>query len=357
MTVRERFLKTMHYQNPDRIPIWDFGFWSETIPTWWEQGLPKDIHIPHYFGMDRDMEWAPINLGMIPKFEVEILERDENTELRHDENGILARHSLKGSSIPQYLEFPVKNREDFEAMKKRHDPRSPKRYPMWWEDQKRCWKGRDYALTISVGGFFNWARSWMGLENLCMAFYDDPDLVHAIFDFMADFVIELVTPALEQVDFDLGAYAEDMAYRKTSMISADMFRKFMKEPYLRINNLLRKHGIDIIYVDSDGNIEELIPLWMETGINCMKPVEVGVWDTDVVRLRKEYGRDLLMLGGIDKRALMKDKKAVEAEVMAKVPPLLEDGGYIPHVDHRVPPDVPLKNYMYYLELVKKLAGA
>jgi len=193
----------------------------------------------------------------------------------------------------------------------------------------------------------------MGLENVSLAFYDDPRLVHDMLDFLADFYVETIHPALDELELDYATFWEDMAYTKASLISPKMFQEFLTEPYAKVTSLLREHGIDIIIVDSDGRIDELVPLWLEAGVNCMFPVEGRC--NDPVAVRREYGRDLLMIGGIDKLALMRDRKAIEDEVISKVPYLISQGGYIPTVDHRVPPDVPFANYLCYLELVEKIA--
>ena len=74
---------------------------------------------------------------------------------------------------------------------------------------------------------------------------------------------------------------------------------------------------------------------------------------DPVALRKRYPC-LIIMGGVDKRVLAKDKKAIEGEVMSKVPYLIKTGGYFPDVDHAVPADVTLENYRYFLELIRKL---
>ena len=110
-----------------------------------------------------------------------------------------------------------------------------------------------------------------------------------------------------------------------------------------------------ILVDSDGNVNELIPLWLECDINYIWPLEVAAGN-DAVALRKQYGKDLILGGNIDKRALIKGKEAIREEVMSKVPFLLEQGGYFPTVDHRVPPDVTLENYQYYINTMREVAG-
>ena len=139
------------------------------------------------------------------------------------------------------------------------------------------------------------------------------------------------------------------------MISPAMMRKFMMPRYQKITDLLHSYGVDIIFLDSDGNVEQLVPLWLEVGINYIWPFEVAAGN-DAVALRKKYGKDLIIAGTIDKRALIKGKEATREEVMSKVPFLLEQGGYFPSVDHVVPPDVPFENYCYYFNLMREVAG-
>ena len=123
--------------------------------------------------------------------------------------------------------------------------------------------------------------------------------------------------------------------------------------YKRVTEHFRKHGIHHLFLDSDGNLEVLIPLLIECGITSIFPLEQAA-GMDPVKLRKEYGKNLTFAGGIDKRALIKDKKAIEEELLGKVPRLLEQGGYFPSLDHTFPPDISYENFLYYLELKQKL---
>ena len=117
---------------------------------------------------------------------------------------------------------------------------------------------------------------------------------------------------------------------------------------------MRKHGVDIVLLDSDGNIDGLIPLWIEAGINCLWPFEAAA-DMDPVAVRRKYGRALGIIGGIDKRTMAAGGEAIDREVNSKVPYLIETGGFIPTCDHAVPPDVSLDNYRCYLDLIKRIA--
>jgi uroporphyrinogen decarboxylase len=83
----------------------------------------------------------------------------------------------------------------------------------------------------------------------------------------------------------------------------------------------------------------------------MFPLEVGAWGADPVQYRRQYGKELLIMGGFDKHVLQRDKNAICQEVH-RLAPLVEEGGYIGFCDHRVPPDVPLENYIFFLESVR-----
>jgi uroporphyrinogen decarboxylase len=194
----------------------------------------------------------------------------------------------------------------------------------------------------------------MGTVDACTVFYDDPAFAEELLDFYTDFTMETIHQALHEVDIDYFNIFEDMAGKGGPLVSPRIFRKFMLPRYRRIADFVRSHGVEFVAMDSDGDVRALIPLIMEAGINILWPLEIaaGVEPLDV---RKEYGRDLRLWGGIDKRELAKGRKEVEHELMRQVPALLEDGGYIPHVDHDVPPDVPYDNFLYYLELKRRIA--
>jgi uroporphyrinogen decarboxylase len=102
-------------------------------------------------------------------------------------------------------------------------------------------------------------------------------------------------------------------------------------------------------LDSDGNVEELIPCWLEVGINFIYPMEVAA-GMDVVALRRKFGKQLLIGGGMDKRVLASNKPAIKRMVEEKTP-LMKEGGYVPGCDHAMPPDIPWENYLYYRQLL------
>jgi uroporphyrinogen decarboxylase len=207
---------------------------------------------------------------------------------------------------------------------------------------------------IQVGGYYGFARGLMGMEGLSMAFYDQPKLIEEIFEHRTEYVSQIIEKALMEFRPDFAEFWEDMAFKSGSLVSPILYRKLAVKHYRRITDLLRRYGVDIILLDSDGNVDDLIPIWIDGGINCIWPLEVAS-DMDPVAIRKKYGKNLGLIGAIDKRAMAKGKKAIDTEVMSKVPYLIGNGGFIPTCDHAVPPDVSLENYQYYLDLIHRLA--
>jgi len=358
MTSRERFLATMLGGAPDRIPFLFGGPRQSTFEAWYQQGLSRDTDFWKLVGPD-EHQGLPLNLGPLPAFEPVVIEETKRHKIWIDELGA-KRIDHKYLPTPgfvtrKWLEFPVKNRADFREMLRRYDPATPERLPADWEERKAKYRGRSFILSATIPSMFWRVRDWVGFENLCVMFHDDPALVHEMMEYVADFNIEVLRRALDGLDLDFLFFNEDMAYKTASMISPAMVREFMWPRYRKLVRFLRDQGVSLLVMDCDGHIGELIPLWLEVGIDTVSPVEIAAHN-DPVAYRKQYGKRLGMFGGIDKRELRFDKARVKREVMSKVPWLVEQGRYIPQVDHGVPPDVPLRNFLYMCALIKEIAA-
>lgn len=157
---------------------------------------------------------------------------------------------------------------------------------------------------------------------------------------------------LDYTDIDVFGFWEDMAYKNGPLLNPKLVRKYMLPRYNRVVKFLNSYGVRWISLDSDGNINSLIPIWLEAGINVLYPFEVQA-GMDVIKVRKTYGRELRIWGGIDKRAIAAGPSAIDAE-LERVAPLMKEGGYVPAPDHSLPPDVSFYNYCYYMEKLKAL---
>ena len=358
MTERDRWVRAMHYQSVDHVPDEEFGYWAETLTTWHDQGLPNHIvtdpMADRYFGFNR-RDHVPLNLGLLPNFKYEIVEEKEDHRIIVDEAGVTCLIRTDGSSsIPKYLKFPIETRADWDRFKERLDPNDPVRYPENWEALKQEWSVRDYPLGVSVGSLFGWLRNWMSFEHVTVTCIDDPAWIHEMMEYLTEFILAVIDRAVREVDLDFADFWEDMAFNMGPMISPAMFKDFMVPRYQRITSFLKEHGVDVVYVDCDGKIDELVALWMDGGVNCMFPLEIQS-GSDPYPYREKYGERLLLLGGVDKTRLIAGKDEIRKEI-DRIAPLVQAGGYIPHADHRCPPDVTLENYRFYLDLKRKTFG-
>lgn len=386
---RERCLRIMNFEKCGWTMLWEFGYWAGTIKRWYKEGLPRRKGIPghiadgvsvagegiaspefdfpvdsdvhDYFGFDKGITKVPVNNWVFPPFEERIIQEDNETITVVDDMGVKKKDRKDHLSMPIYLDWPVKNRQDFETIKERFVPKLEGRVPNNWAELIREYRNRDYPLSLGgiPFGFFGSVRYLMGFVNLCVAYHEDPQLIKDILSFLTDFWIELWSQILPEIEVDFLNIWEDMCYKTGPLISPEMFREFMMLPYKKIINFVKDFGVKHIFVDSDGDVRKLIPAFIECGVTGIFPLEVNA-GMDVISIRKEFPR-LQMMGGLDKTAIAKGKEYIDKEVETKLSFMLRRGGYIPTTDHLVPPDVLWENYVYYRgrikEMVKRLSNS
>ena len=355
MNSKERYYATTHFAPVDHPFQWEMGPYEETLKRWRKEGLPEDSNWYLYGGYDR-FETAPVNPHLCPGFEVETLEEDAAYEIYRDADGVIKK-KLKGvppPAMPQYLDYPLKGREQWPDFQRRLNPNSPARFPPHWDSVKRQYENRDFPLGINAGSLYGWLRNWIGVEGVSYLLYDDRAFVEQAAEEVADCILGVLDRALDGMQYDFAVFWEDMAGKGGPLISPRHYRQIFVPHYRRITDRLRQAGIEIMMLDSDGNVEDLIPIWLDLGIQFIYPMEVAA-GMDVVALRKQYGRNLIIGGGMDKRILASTKAAVRDMVEEKVP-LLREGGYVPGCDHAMPQDIPWENYLYYRQLVMSMCG-
>jgi hypothetical protein len=355
MNGRERFRKIAGGEAGVFLPYnlnyaW---FMDETLDVWADEGMPQAESPREFFGLDEIRFGGGAPYTPFPAFEEQIISEDAETRVVRDSLGLVKRvyRENENSKMPQWLEFPIGSRADFREFARRLDPDSPERFGAGWERLKEDAGARDYPLGVAPGSFYGHTlQRWVGTENLCMLFYDDPSFVHEMMEYLEGFFLALVQRAVEDVEFDFASFGEDIAFKGRAFMSPAMFREFIQPHYVSITEVLRSNGVETVFVDSDGYVDELIPMWMEVGINGFSPLEVAA-GTDAEQLKSRYGNDIVLAGNIDKRALAAGGGELEREI-DKARRLCDSGGYFPAVDHSVPPDVPMANFRHLVESLR-----
>jgi len=377
MNTRDRFNKVLLFQKPDRHPLFEFFyFWEETIDRWCSEGLPQKpiaVHFPfgaekalewwreygrsalEYFGLD---EWQvfPIDSGPIPSFTPKVLVETNRYIVKRNPDGITWKQfkpAVTRTLSRSFVDFPVKTRDDWERLKDRFDPEDIRRYPKNWDDDdvEEYYEKVEWPIGLWITGFFAQPRQLMGLERFLKVMYRDPKLLRDIIDFWTDFEIELHRKLLMKIKIDFAYIWEDMAETHGPMISPKHFREFILPSYKRLTRFLKRNGVKLVGVDTDGDASVLIPLFIEGGVNLLFPLEVQS-GMDAISMRDEYGKKLAFIGNIDKRIIAGDEEAIRKEVEYKLS-IVDEGGYIPSFDHIVPSNVSFDNYSYYIDLIKR----
>ncbi|MBE2238956.1 MAG: hypothetical protein IAE81_14290 [Caldilineaceae bacterium] len=363
MNYLQRFLNCMDYTSVDQVPNWEAGVWAQTAQRWHAEGLGTgSLHWDWFagessLGMD-PREFIHFTSKMIPAFEQEELATDDDTVTFRDEKGIVRRALKAGSiggarmSMDEYIAFPIVGPADWKDVKKRYPAACAQRYePNWETCRVKGWAQRQHPLIFgpncSTLGFYWVARELLGFEALSFAWYDQPDLMHEIMEFWADFLIETARLVLEHTTLEYICLNEDLAMKTGPLLSPQSYRTFIYPRLCKVIDFYKSHGVRYVCIDTDGNPEKLIPMMLDAGVDALWPLERAA-NQDPHRLRQTYGKSLRLWGGVDKRALAQDRAAIDRHLLS-LQPLIEEGGFIPTVDHTVPPDVSWENFQYYME--------
>ena len=377
MNARERYLEALLFGKPDKVPFHPGGPRESTRAKWRTQGLPEDADWAEYLwdllGIEREPHTPDVSLGLLwdtfrmkPMFEEKVLEHREGHYLVQDWMGNITEISdeFDYTYIRRAVDFvtrkwhdaPVHNRAEWEErMAWRYDADDATRLPEDFLERTEALKERDFPVSLGIAGPFWQMREWLGFEGLCYLMADDPEFIDDLVEFWVHFGMRMLERITDHVQLDSVTFNEDMAYKAHSMISPAMTRRFVLPAYAAWGDLLRSRGCPVVAVDSDGNNETLLPLWVEVGVNVATPMEIAAGN-DLVAYRKQYGKQMAFRGGIDKRAIAAGGDVMREAVMSVVPPLLELGGYIPSCDHGVPPDISWPNFIEYARLLAQLTG-
>ncbi len=382
MTSRERVYAILHYQDYDRMPIVHFGYWRETLQKWaeeghitkeqaenWTDGNEIDYQIADMLGFD--FNWATAftpNVSLDPPFETKIVkEFPDGTKHIQNIYGVIVLDKPDATSIPAEIDHILKDRpsweNEFKHRLKFHPDRVNKAMvnvgggklvpfnkggkEFLIEDK------RDFSYGLYCGSMFGRVRDWLGLENSCYLYADDPELFKEIIDTNAELCYQAVKMTLQTgAKFDFGHFWEDICFKNGPLISPNVFREFVAPHYKRITTLLNQYGIDIVSLDCDGCVDALVPIWLENGVNTMFPIEVGTWGASIRPWREKYGKEIRGVGGVRKVIFAQDRSAIDEEI-ERLKPLVDLGGYIPCPDHRIPPDAKWDLVKYYTDRMRR----
>ena len=358
MNQRERYIKCLKFETTDRIPNMEMGLWPETITRWHHEGLPLWVEnmfqLSDYCKLDKSFnnDWLPINNDIHPGQPFRIVEDKPEWHIVENAIGLRYKQGKQNASIPQYLNFPVKDMADYERILPLLDPNDPGRYSENFDEVLSNMTMRGEIRGIHFTALFGFPREIMGLENYCMAIYEQPELTERILDDRVRMASALYKRILAGRQLDFVQIWEDMAYKSGPLVSPGFMESCMVERYKEICRIFREGGVKLIMMDCDGNIEKIMPIIQKAGIDGIYPCEIAA-GSDPVKLRKKYP-NIALMGGVDKRVLAFEGKEGAKNELRRLQPLIKEGGFIPFIDHFIPPDISYETFLYYIQLKSEL---
>ena len=357
---RGEYLDYMTFRRNDR-PLFTeiFGPIVGLKEEWEAQGAtPEELDFSAFTYRCEARGGIPVSTGQMGGYPPETIEETDDHILTRDGLGRTLKLCKGFATLPLPLDYPVKNMDDWRRIKPWYEF-SEGRFGENWEAVARQHAAAGRVVSVNIPGGFDLPRQLMGDAEVCMAYYEKPDLVHDILTTIGDTAVRVLDRVSATVQIDLLSVHEDMAGKSGSLAGPKQIKEFIKPYYRRVWDMLRDRGARLFDQDSDGDMNGVVDAFLDAGVNCMHPLEPAA-GMDIVALREAYGDRLAFYGGLDKHVIRQSTDAIEAELEYKVPPMVATGGCVLALDHRIPNGTPLENYRFYVrkawEIINRYAG-
>lgn len=384
MTNRERENATLSFLRPERRGVVEETFfpWHLTIDRFAKEGLPSEIaknisksetkfpELQKYFNIawsegvleyEKYLGFDPVRRVdfILPfrRFDEKILEDNSEYTIKSDTTGRHIKYDKK-SGIVEEIRQVITEPEDWERLKAYGNRELLQYYTeenitKVYEQLKEGHERGDYSIRINIEGFFWTPRELLGIEPHLYAFYDYPELIHDINEYILKIYLEKFTKVLEIIPADVVYIMEDLSGKNGPMISPEIFDEFVGSYYRRLIPVLKSKNVKHVFVDTDGDFKKLIPNFIATGVEGFLPMDVNA-GMDIVEVRKSFP-NLKFIGGYNKLCIAEGKAAIDKE-FERILPVIRQGGYIPGCDHQVAPSTSYENYKYYISQLKKFSN-
>lgn len=353
---REQYIDLMTFGRVERQMFSElFGPLVGLAEEWRAQGATEDeINL-----VDFDWDYVPYidcggitgALGAPP---TQILEETAEYRVERDFLGRTLKLIKATATLPLPLDFPVKEMDDWLRIKHYYEFGETR---IDWDAVERAKQAQQQGVLVrgEIPGGWDIPRELMGEEVACLAYYTQPELMRDIVVTLQDTCTKVLERVTEKLTIDQLFVHEDMAGKGGPLIGPRQVCEFMMPYYKACWEVVSSRGTRLFNLDSDGDMNPVIDAFLECGVNVMHPFEPAA-NMDIVAVRKKYGNRLAILGGIDKHMLRRRKEDIRRELEYKMQPIMQQGGTIFGLDHRIPNGTPLENYRYYVKVGRELLG-
>jgi len=346
MTPKERFMTAMSLEQPDKVPLHDFLFskplFNEVLGGSIE-AYEAESAVRCATKLGFDAIWIPVGgyAGYSPKY--------VGNNKYIDEWGTTYQHNETSWPIDAPVDYPIKNREDYKNWAPPNPSDSARTIPI--KEAIKCNDG-GIALLSGVLGPFTCVGMLMGYEQMALSFYDVPELVSDLLEEGAEFSI-ICGKNLIEAGADALLLSDDLGYTNGLFISPDMMRSKVLPVIKRMVVEFQKLGAKVI-LHCDGNINQILPDVVGTGINALHPIERKA-HMDIEQVKKEYGSGLCIFGNVNSSTTLPygTFEDIEEEVKECLRAAGPGGGYVIGSDHSISQGIPIKNALHFFDTIHK----
>lgn len=345
---RREYLDYMTFQSNER-PLFTeiFGPLIGLKEEWEEQGAtPEELDFSAFTYRCEARGDIPVNTGRDGGYPEELILETEEHKIWRDGLGRTMKLPKGVATLPLPLDYPVKTMDDWLKIKPWYEF-SEARFGADWQSVAMRHRDEDRVVCVGIPGGFDEPRQLLGEEALCIAYYEQPELIHDILRTIGNTALKVLERVSKAVPIDMLSVHEDMAGKSGPLAGPTQIREFIEPYYRKMWDLLHDRGSRLFDQDSDGNMTPVIDVFLDAGVNCMHPMEPAA-NMDIVRIRQKYGTRLAFYGGIDKHVIRQTKDAIVKELEYKIPPMVKTGGCVIGLDHRIPGGTSLENYKFYV---------
>jgi len=335
MNSYERVIAALELKKPDRVPILEWSLNPEVISQ-----IEKNLDI---------QEFMVKHLDVVSTYWVD--EEKRNQESYVDEWGIKRKFLGQDYGIP--FEHPIKTIEDL----KDYTPPDPAEDDRLSNLRKLVDRYKDRkAIAFLLETVFTYAWSLVGMDKFFKILKKEPSFANRLLEISFQYNYQLAREAIK-IGADIIFCGDDLAYKKGLMISMEDFDEFLKPYYEKMARLTNDRK-DVFFVKhSDGNIWELIPPFIEMGVDAINPLEPAA-GMDIKRVKDEFGDDICLIGNIDCSDLLSNgtPESVSEVVRSTIQKAAPCGGYILASSNEIHSAVKPNNFISMLETTENFGN-
>jgi len=336
MNSYERVLKTLQLEEPDRVPLLEWSINPQVIDK-----LAPNLEVQEFMARELDVVTTFINLGP------EEAEGENEERVIVDEWGIKRKYTGQDYAIP--FQYPIEEKSDLASYRPPDPAENPRLANL--EELVERYKG-EKAICFTLETVFTYAWGLVGMENFFLHLKRDPRFAQQLLETSFDYHRELARRALE-IGADIIMCGDDLAYKKGPMISQEDFERFLLSYYEQMIDLTHEQGARFVK-HTDGQIDTLIPSFVEAGADAINPLEPAA-GMDIGRVKENYGELICLIGNIDCGELLSRGSPEEVEKVVKetIEAAAPGGGYILSSSNEIHAAVRPENFRAMLQAAEE----